>query len=48
MRLLLLRLFFGIILNTSICAILLSFLRLLWLYSYSSISINYHIIWYRW
>nr|DAT57521.1 MAG TPA: hypothetical protein [Caudoviricetes sp.] len=42
------RLFFSIILNTSICAILLSFLRLFWLYSYSSIAINCYIVWYRW
>nr|DAQ60566.1 MAG TPA: hypothetical protein [Bacteriophage sp.] len=35
LRLLLFRLFFCVILNTSICTILLSFLRLSWLYSYS-------------
>nr|DAG45404.1 MAG TPA: hypothetical protein [Caudoviricetes sp.] len=34
MHLLLFRLLLRIILNTSICTILLSFLRLFWLYSY--------------
>nr|DAP66423.1 MAG TPA: hypothetical protein [Caudoviricetes sp.] len=48
MYLLLFCLFFCIILNTSIRAILLSFLRLLWFYGYRSISINCYIIWYRW
>jgi hypothetical protein len=39
---------FRIILNASICTILLSFLRLSWLYGYSSIAINCYIVWYGW